>query len=260
MLEIVEVSAGYGEFEVLHQVTIAVEPAEIVTVIGANGAGKSTLLKTVSGLLKPTSGRIVVDGVEHAGNEPAALVAAGVVLVPEGRQVFSDQTVADNLLLGAYAHRRRLSRAALRERTDEVLSIFPELQSRQQQFAGALSGGQQQSLAIARGLMASPRYLLLDEPSLGLAPQVVERIFRVIADLRLRGVGILLVEQNGQLALRLSQRCYVFEEGKVAMSGESSALRTDPEVLNRYLGIRARNGEHQTDSRLVEGLQAAMRN
>jgi branched-chain amino acid transport system ATP-binding protein len=239
MLELTEIRAGYESEEVLHGLSFSVPPATIVAVVGVNGAGKSTTLKVISGLLRPRSGAVTVDDRRLAGGSADEAVRAGVAHVPEGRQVFANMTVRENLLLGAYAVRRTTARAqgAHRARIDEALGIFPELSSRLGHYAGSLSGGQQQMLAIARGLMSDPRYLLLDEPSLGLAPQVTERIFEVITALRDAGKGILLVEQNGRLALGVAQQAFLLERGAVTLSGTGAELLDNAEVIERYLGI-----------------------
>ena len=239
MLELTEIRAGYESEEVLHGLSFSVPPGTIVAVVGVNGAGKSTTLKVISGLLRPRGGAVTVDGRPLAGGSADETVRAGVAHVPEGRQVFANMTVRENLLLGAYAVRRATARAqsAHRARIDEQLGIFPELSSRLGHYAGSLSGGQQQMLAIARGLMSDPRYLLLDEPSLGLAPQVTERIFEVITALRDAGKGILLVEQNGRLALGVAQQAFLLERGAVTLSGTGAELLGNAEVIERYLGI-----------------------
>jgi branched-chain amino acid transport system ATP-binding protein len=239
MLELTEIRAGYESEEVLHGLSFSVPPATIVAVVGVNGAGKSTTLKVISGLLRPRGGAITVDDRRLTGGSAEEAVRAGVAHVPEGRQVFANMTVRENLLLGAYAVRRATARAqgAHRARIDEQLVIFPELSSRLGHYAGSLSGGQQQMLAIARGLMSDPRYLLLDEPSLGLAPQVTERIFEVITALRDAGKGILLVEQNGRLALGVAQQAFLLERGAVTLSGTGAELLDNAEVIERYLGI-----------------------
>ncbi len=239
MLELTEIRAGYESEEVLHGLSFSVPPGTIVAVVGVNGAGKSTTLKVISGLLRPRGGAVTVDGRRLAGGSADETVRAGVAHVPEGRQVFANMTVRENLLLGAYAVRRTTARAqgAHRARIDEALGIFPELSSRLGHYAGSLSGGQQQMLAIARGLMSDPRYLLLDEPSLGLAPQVTQRIFEVITVLRDAGKGILLVEQNGRLALGVAQQAFLLERGAVTLSGTGAELLGNAEVIERYLGI-----------------------
>ena len=239
MLELTGIRAGYGSEEILHGLSFSVPPATIVAVVGVNGAGKSTTLKVISGLLRPRSGTVTVDGRHLTGGSTDGAVRAGVAHVPEGRQVFANMTERENLLLGAYAVRRVAARGQgpHRARLDEVLAIFPELSSRLGHYAGSLSGGQQQMLAIARGLMSDPRYLLLDEPSLGLAPQVTERIFDVITALRDAGKGILLVEQNGRLALGVAQQAFLLERGSVTLTGTGAELLGNAEVIERYLGV-----------------------
>jgi branched-chain amino acid transport system ATP-binding protein len=230
--------AGYGEVGVLKGVDLDVAPGELVALVGANGAGKSTLLKCISGLIPPTAGTIRLGGRSIAGVPPAHIVRLGIAHVPEGRQVFGRLSVADNLILGAYSH-PRLTRAEFTARVDEVCRIFPALSGRLAEEASLLSGGQQQMLAIARGLMARPRLLLLDEPSLGLAPVLVGEIFEVLRRLRGAGVGLLLVEQNARLSLAIADRGYVLETGRVALSGTGKELLGAPEVIHRYLGVAA---------------------
>jgi len=232
-------SVAYGAAAVLHDVSLEVRPGEIVTVIGGNGAGKTTLLKTVAGVLRPAAGRIAVGERSIAGRPSWEVARGGVALVPEGRGIFGDQTVRDNLLLGALA--RPGGRGASAPQIDRALTHFPALRERLDRPAGGLSGGQQQMLAVARGLMAEPRFLLLDEPSLGLAPLLVREIFAVIARLRDEGVTVLLVEQMAAQALALADRAYVLERGRVTLSGPATAIRSNPEVVRAYLGsVRAR--------------------
>ena len=238
LLEIRELRAGYGEVEVLRSVDLDVAPGELVALVGANGAGKSTLLKCISGLVPPTAGTIRLDRRPIAGVPPADIVRLGIAHVPEGRQVFGRLSVADNLILGAYCH-RHLTRADVAARVEEVCRIFPALSGRLAEEASLLSGGQQQMLAIARGLMARPRLLLLDEPSLGLAPVLVGEIFAVLRRLRGAGVGLLLVEQNARLSLAIADRGYVLETGRVALSGAGKDLLAAPEIIHRYLGVAA---------------------
>lgn len=259
MLTIKQLRAGYGSGEVLHGLNLSVDVGEIVTLIGANGAGKSTLLKVLAGLLPATQGQVIQDDRDLTKSSADQRVKAGIVLVPEGRQVFSDQTVADNLQLGAFTRLKHLSPKMYREQRGQVLDLFPDLKTRLNTYAGALSGGQQQMLAIARGLMADPKYLLLDEPSLGLAPQVVENIFQIIAALTSRKVGILLVEQNGRLALLVSHRAYLVEEGRVMLEGPSDELQHEPQVIDRYLGIRQSYYTRPSSVRQVEELKNALR-
>ena len=222
--------AGYGRIEALHGVDLAVSGAEAVTLIGTNGAGKTTLLKTVAGLIRPWRGRIRWQGEDITGWPAERRVRAGLALVPEGRRVFAGLSVADNLLLGGYARR---GKGAL----VEVYDLFPRLRERRAQPAGTLSGGEQQMLAIGRALMPRPRLLLLDEPSLGLAPLLSREIFDVIRRINADGVSVLLVEQNARRALALATRGYVLETGRLVASGPSAGLAADPRVRRAYLGL-----------------------
>lgn len=233
MLEIKNLTSGYDGPDVLHEVNLEIAPGSLMAVIGANGAGKSTLLRTISSLIKTRSGSILVDGSDLTNAGPSAMVAHGVSHIPEGRQVFATMTVAENLDLGAY----RSSRAIASERLEKVLEIFPALKERLSNSAGSLSGGQQQMLAIGRGLMAQPNYLLLDEPSLGLAPIVVQTIFDILPNLAKSGVGILLIEQNGQIALSIADHAVLLERGNVTLRGAGQELLKNPEVIERYLGV-----------------------
>ena len=232
VLDVEAVSAGYGPVEVLHRVSIRVREGQIVTLVGANGAGKTTLLRTVSGLVKPRAGQIRLRGTAIAGARTDRIVAAGVAHVPEGRQVLARMTVLENLRAGAYQRRDR----AVERDLEAMLERFPVLGERRAQVAGTLSGGEQQMLAIARGLMSQPRLLMLDEPSLGLAPIVVERIFEIIQELNARGVPILLVEQNAHLALEVAHWGYVLETGRIVKDGPADRLRGDEAVRRAYLG------------------------
>jgi branched-chain amino acid transport system ATP-binding protein len=233
MLELTGIHAGYENRDVLHGLSFSVPPGTIVAVVGVNGAGKSTTLKVISGLLRARRGTLLVDGRVLRGGSASEAVRAGVVHVPEGRQVFPNMTVRENLQLGGYA----IAPSKVAGRTDEVLGIFPELSTRLGAYAGSLSGGQQQMLAIGRGLMSDPRYILLDEPSLGLAPQVISRIFEVIVTLREAGRGVLLVEQNGQLALGVAQQAFLLESGTITLTGTGAELLANSEVVDRYLGV-----------------------
>jgi branched-chain amino acid transport system ATP-binding protein len=233
MLELANIHAGYEGRDVLHGLNFSVPPGTIVAVVGVNGAGKSTTLKVISGLLKASKGTLSVDGRPLRGGSAGEAVRAGVVHVPEGRQVFPDMSVRENLQLGGYS----VGMSKLSGRLSEVLDIFPELSGRLTAYAGSLSGGQQQMLAIGRGLMSDPRYILLDEPSLGLAPQVITRIFEVIVTLREAGKGILLVEQNGQLALGIAQQAFLLEGGTITLTGTGAELLANSEVVDRYLGV-----------------------
>ena len=253
MLELRGVSAGYAALPVLHDIDLDVGMGEIVTLIGANGAGKSTLVKTVSGLLRPMAGTIRFDGQAVEAMPTAARVRLGIAHVPEGRQVFAGMTVAENLGLGAYARRgdRQGQAGALRA----VCARFPVLGERVADIAGNFSGGQQQMVAIARGLMANPRLLILDEPSLGLSPLLVSEIFALIRSLRDDGIAILLSEQNARAALGIADRGYVVENGRIALHAPAADLLASPEVAERYLGIGgapdvAEEGTRRTAARI----------
>ena len=235
-------SVSYGAVAVLHDVTLEVRPGEIVCVIGANGAGKTTLLKTIAGVLRPSVGRVVADGLEIAGRPSWWVARHGIALVPEGRGVFADQSVRDNLWLGALARSSGREAAAISADIEGAVTLFPALGERLDLAAGALSGGQQQMLAVARGLMAKPRVLLLDEPSLGLAPILVREIFAAIERLRAQGVTVLLVEQMAAQALALADRAYVLERGRITLEGPSREVRSNPAVIDAYLGRRAGTG------------------
>jgi branched-chain amino acid transport system ATP-binding protein len=234
MLEIKNLQAGYGAITALHGISLSVKAGSIVTLIGANGAGKTTTLKTISGLLKPKSGQILYDGKNIAGLPPHQIVARGISHVPEGRMIFANLTVLENLQLGAYLQK---DRQAVRRELEHVFKLFPRLQERERQIAGTLSGGEQQMLAIGRALMSRPKLLLLDEPSLGLAPLLVKSIFEKIVEInREQGLTILLVEQNANLALGISHFGYVLETGKIILQDDSAALRRNPQVRSAYLG------------------------
>jgi branched-chain amino acid transport system ATP-binding protein len=233
-------TAGYGPVTVLRDVTLAARPGELVTVLGANGAGKSTLLATVVGLLRPRAGRVVLDGEDITGRSPEDISRRRLVLVPEGRQLFGPMSVQENLLLGA--HGRRLRRAAVAEQVEAVFDLFPALRERPRELAANLSGGQQQMLAIGRALMAGPKLLLLDEPSLGLAPLVTLQLFETLRSLHDSGVTILLVEQNARMALDLADRGYVMERGSVALEGRAADLLEDQRVRAAYLGLSSAAG------------------
>jgi branched-chain amino acid transport system ATP-binding protein len=237
-LHIEGLRAGYGHVEVLHGVSLTVSEGKMVAIVGPNGAGKTTLMGAVMGLLPRRGGSVDYQG-EPAGSTEA-MVTAGAVLVPEKRALFADMNVEDNLLLGHYPRRRAGERDA-RPAMQEVFAIFPRLAERRRQLAGTLSGGERQMLALGRALMARPRLLLLDEPSLGLAPLMVREIFRVLTDLRRRGLSILLVEQNVRAALQVSDYGYVLEMGEVAAEGVSADLARDPRILETYLGQRHRD-------------------
>ena len=234
LIRISNLEVAYGVIKAIQGVSLDVESGEIVTLIGSNGAGKTTLLRTISGLLRPTGGSILWnDGEQLVGLKPHTIVARGISHAPEGRQVFPNLTVRENLLLGGY---QEPSKDRLREGIDRAFTLFPRLQERQRQRAGTLSGGEQQMLAIARGLMARPKLLLLDEPSMGLAPFLVNEIFRIIGQLHEQGIAIVLVEQNVKKALKITRRAYVMELGKILYHGDSKDLMADDRVRKCYLG------------------------
>ena len=233
MLEIQGLRAAYGPVEALRGVDLEVRAGELVCLLGANGAGKSSTLRAISGLVRPTGGRIALDGRPITGLEPAAILAAGIAHCPEGRRVFPYLTVEENLAMGAYVRRDREGIAADLE---GVCAHFPILGERRRQAAGTLSGGEQQMLAIGRALMARPRLILFDEPSLGLAPTVVETTFGIIADIRRQGTTVLMVEQNAYLALQMADRGYVMETGRIVLAGAARELLTNDHVRRAYLG------------------------
>jgi branched-chain amino acid transport system ATP-binding protein len=234
MLRVSDVRAGYGRTVILQDISLHVSQGEIVTIIGSNGAGKSTLLRTISGLVKPSAGLIEFDGVDITKLEPADIVGAGLIQVPEARQLFPVMSVRDNILMGAYHHKLR---EGVEERLETVLDIFPRVRERVDQMAGSLSGGEQQMVAIARGLMASPRLLMLDEPSLGLAPIIVGQMFDVIEKIRAMGTTVLLVEQKAFHALKIAERAYVIENGAIVSENTGIGMLADPHVKTAYLGI-----------------------
>lgn len=237
MLRLSDVSAFYGPIQALKNVSLEVPEGSIVSIVGANGAGKSTLLKSIARLIPKTTGKIEFQGEEITGLAPDRVVTKGISLVPEGRQVFTHLKVIDNLNLGAYLeHLQKDKEGKIVKRLDRVFELFPRLKERREQYAGTLSGGEQQMLSIGRALMAKPKLMVLDEPSMGLAPLVVREIFRIILDLRHQGVTILLVEQNARLALQLSDYGYVLETGKVVTHGPSAELVNNEEVKKAYLG------------------------
>jgi branched-chain amino acid transport system ATP-binding protein len=237
LLELEDVHVHYGKVEALKGVSLTVDEGEIVTLIGGNGAGKSTTLKTISGLRPVTSGAIRFKGESIVGAAPYRLVEQGISQAPEGRGIFPGMSVTENLEMGAYA--RGGGRAALAEDFDRVFQLFPRLQERRKQLGGTLSGGEQQMLAIGRALMARPTVLLLDEPSMGLAPLMVQKVFETIITVSKEGVTMLLIEQNAKLALEVSDRGYVMESGEITLRGEASALLHDPKVRAAYLGETA---------------------
>lgn len=241
LLEVTGLCSGYGRVEVLHGVDLTVARGELVALIGANGAGKSTLLKTVVGLLPAMSGSITFDGTVLSAHRPERLVRSGLALVPEGRLLFGSMSVRENLELGAYSKGRRS--AAARDGLERVQALFPVLAERAEQPAETLSGGEQQMLAVGRALMSEPRLLLLDEPSLGLAPKVIAEIFSALDSLREQGLTILLVEQDAKLALKHADRGYVMRTGTVAMEGSARQLLADEDVRRIYLGAWHGEGE-----------------
>jgi len=236
LLELKDVQASYGAIKALHGVSISVEEGSIVAVLGANGAGKSTTLKAISGAVRPTAGTIVFDGKQLNGLTPNQIVKLGIAQVPEGRKIFKDLTVTENLRMGAYS---RNDRAAIEEDFSRVLELFPRLGERKTQLGGSLSGGEQQMLAIGRGLMARPRLLLLDEPSLGLAPIIIADIFKTLRLINQeQSTTMLLVEQNANIALKHASFGYVLQVGKVAIEDTASNLRTNKEVIEAYMGAQ----------------------
>jgi branched-chain amino acid transport system ATP-binding protein len=233
LLDIRGVCAGYGGAEVLRNIDMAIAPGEIIALLGSNGAGKSTLNRTISGLLRPRAGSIVFEGRSIERAKSFEIVELGVIHVPEGRKVFPNMTVLENLDLGSY--RRASARRA--QNRDRVFASFPRLAERRNQNAGTLSGGEQQMLAIGRGLMAEPRLLILDEPSLGLSPRLVEDLFELISRIHADGLAILLVEQNVMQSLTLAARAYILDHGEIVLSGIASELRDNPDLKRAYLGI-----------------------
>lgn len=234
ILEINNLTSGYGDLPVLHEVSLSVNKGEIYSILGANGAGKSTLLNTLAGTVKATSGAINFNGVDLAKVKPHKIAENGLVLVPEGRKLFPDCSVEDNLKLGAF---HPTARKLTKESIEEMYEMFPRLAERKDQLAGSLSGGEQQMCAIARGLMAKPKILMLDEPSLGLAPIVVSQVFELIAGLPARGLTVLLVEQNVAEALSLSARASVLEQGRFTLTGTAKDLLSNPTLQEAYLGV-----------------------
>ncbi|MGJ3221438.1 ABC transporter ATP-binding protein [Geobacillus thermoleovorans] len=233
MLKVEAIDVFYGNIHALKGVSLEVNKGEIVTLIGANGAGKTTLLKTISGLLRPKSGDIVYEGASIAGKAAQTIVKHGISHVPEGRRVFANMTVEENLELGAFL---RKDKDGIQQDFAKVFQLLPRLEERRKQLAGTLSGGEQQMLAIGRALMARPKLLLLDEPSMGLAPLLVKTIFRIIQEINESGTTILLVEQNAHMALSIAHRAYVLESGRVVLSGTASELQASEQVKQAYLG------------------------
>jgi branched-chain amino acid transport system ATP-binding protein len=237
MLEVENLRVAYGELIAVHDVTLDVQPAEMVALVGPNGAGKSTLLKTIAGLLAPRAGMIRWHGGTIGGVSPQRIVEHGIALVPEGRRLFATMTVRENLELGAFTRRAQSEKRA---QFDRIFSLFPRLFERQRQRAGSLSGGEQQMLALGRALMGLPRLLLLDEPSLGLAPKVMESIFSILVELHKGGMSLLIVEQNVHTVLTLVRRAYILESGRIVGAGEGRKLLEDDHVRAAYLGPLAR--------------------
>jgi branched-chain amino acid transport system ATP-binding protein len=233
MLALENVSAGYGNLQVMHGVTLEVQPGELVAIIGANGAGKTTTLRTISGFIRPSAGNVSFQGESLIGRKPHDIVKKGLVQVPEGRSLFGSLTVLENLSMGGYSRSSGEREEALRE----VYELFPILKERRNQPAATLSGGQQQMVAVGRALMAKPRLLMLDEPSLGLDPKTTARVFSVVEKIRETGVAVLIVEQDAVKTLRLADRAYVLESGEVTLQGSGRELLEDPKVRSAYLGL-----------------------
>jgi branched-chain amino acid transport system ATP-binding protein len=233
LLRVEEIVTAYGKIEALKGVSLEVAQGSITCLLGPNGAGKTTLMMTIAGILKPRRGRVVFEGADIAGRAPHAIVGQGIALVPENRLVFPSMSVLENLQAGAY---QRRDRSAVEADTESMFARFPRLKERSAQLAGTLSGGEQQMLAVARALMSRPKLLLMDEPSLGLAPLVVEEIFRIVADLHRDGTTILLVEQNAHMALQVAQHFYLIEQGRISFSGTPGALAEDEVIRRAYLG------------------------
>jgi branched-chain amino acid transport system ATP-binding protein len=234
LLELDRVDTYYGRVEALHQVSMTIDEGEVVTLIGSNGAGKTTTLRTISGLTRPTRGKVRLRGREISGLPPDRIVRLGIGHAPEGRRVFHRMTVRDNLFLGAFS---RSDGPGIRADQEHVFELFPRLRERRDQIGGTLSGGEQQMLAIGRAMMSRPKVLLLDEPSLGLAPILVDTIFQVIVDINKQGTTILLIEQNAAKALQVAHRGYVLETGRIVKEGTARALLDSPDVQRAYLGI-----------------------
>ena len=235
LLELKNVVASYGNIKALKGISLSVEEGKIVTLIGANGAGKSTTMKTIMGVMKPGEGDILFEGQSIKGKKPYQIVSAGVVLVPEGRQILQTMTVQENLEMGAY---QRKDKAGVAEDMERVFAQFPRLKERASQYGGTLSGGEQQMLAIGRAMMARPKVMLLDEPSMGLAPLVVQQIFDVVKAINQAGTTVLLVEQNARKALQIADYAYVMETGKIVLEGPAQTVASDPSVMAAYLGGR----------------------
>ena len=237
MLSITNLHAGYGKVEVLHGILLEVPKGKLVTLIGSNGAGKTTTMRAISGMLKPKSGSVTLGGADITGHDSHKIARAGLAHSPEGRRVFASMTVTDNLLLGAFPRfTRARARGDIKRDLEKALELFPRLKERQGQLAGTLSGGEQQMLAMARAVMLNPDVILLDEPSMGLAPILVEEVFRIITRLKAEGVTMLLVEQFAAAALNVADYGYVLENGSISVHGPAESLKTDPKVVAAYLG------------------------
>jgi len=232
MLEVKNLEVNYGAIKAVQGIDFHINEGEIVTLIGANGAGKTTTMNTIIGIVKAANGEILFEGKDISKLSSSAIVKSGIALSPEGRQIFPRMTVYENLEMGAYS----INKKYIKEGIEQAYSLFPRLQEREKQIAGTLSGGEQQMLAVARALMSKPKLLMLDEPSLGLAPIVVEDIFRLILRIRKMGTTVLLVEQNARMALSISDRGYVLETGKIVLTNESKKLLADPKVIDAYFG------------------------
>ncbi len=235
MLKVENLNVHYGVIHAIEDVNIEVRDGEIVTLIGANGAGKTTILHTITGLKKATSGSVVFDGTDLLKEQPSKIINHGVAHVPEGRHVFVDMTVRENLEMGAYMFGRK-DKDKIAARMDNVFEKFPRLKERQNQLAGTFSGGEQQMLAVGRALMADPKIILMDEPSMGLSPLLVQEIFSIIKEVNAQGITVLLVEQNAKMALKVANRAYVLETGKIKLSGDAQELLHNDEVRKAYLG------------------------
>ena len=235
MLKVENLNVHYGVIHALEDVSLTVNDGEIVTLIGANGAGKTTTLHTITGLKKATSGSVTFDGADLLKEDASKIITHGVAHVPEGRHIFIDMTVRENLEMGAYMYGRK-QKALIEERMEDVFQKFPRLKERQNQLAGTFSGGEQQMLAVGRALMSNPKIILMDEPSMGLSPLLVQEVFDIIKEVNAQGITILLVEQNAKMALKVADRAYVLETGKIKLSGDAKELLRNDEVKKAYLG------------------------